>query len=380
MLKIGIDASRNRSGGARAHIIGILSNIENLGDQIEEIHLWSYDDLLNSIPDYPWLKKHNNFYLNKSIIHQMWWQFFHLVKEAKRQQIDVFLNTDAGTLCTFSPAVTMSRDMLSYEKGEMKRFGYSFQRLRLILLKFIQNYSLKRAAGVIFLTKYASDVIQKSCGKINNYQIINHGISENFRFSTEKWYKKDRIITPIKCIYVSNVSYYKHQDNVAKAISMLRNKNYNITIDFIGGGEGKAQKQFEKLLFKLDNGKKFLTQKDFVKHSDLPGLLKNSDIFIYASSCENMPNTLIEGMCTNLPIACSNRGPMPEVLRDGGVYFDPENVFSIADSLEKLINDEELRFNLSDRAKFLSNEFSWVDCGIKTFNYLISIYKEINRL
>ena len=48
-----------------------------------------------------------------------------------------------------------------------------------------------------------------------------------------------------------------------------------------------------------------------------------------------MLNTLIESTCVGLPIACSNRGPMPEVLEDGGVYFDPENTQSIKRSIEK---------------------------------------------
>ena len=79
----------------------------------------------------------------------------------------------------------------------------------------------------------------------------------------------------------------------------------------------------------------------FVPHDDLPSLLAGADLFVFASSCENMPNTLVEAMAIGLPIACSDRGPMPEVLRDGGVYFDPENPESIAAAIETLIRDPE---------------------------------------
>ncbi len=51
-IVIGIDASRNRSGGAKAHLIGILNNFnENLLDKIEHIHVWSYSELLNLLPN-----------------------------------------------------------------------------------------------------------------------------------------------------------------------------------------------------------------------------------------------------------------------------------------------------------------------------------------
>jgi len=69
----------------------------------------------------------------------------------------------------------------------------------------------------------------------------------------------------------------------------------------------------------LGPAREFITQTGVVPPNDLATLLAEFDLFIFASSCENMPNTLLEGMASDLPIACSNRGPMPEVLRDGGV-------------------------------------------------------------
>lgn len=62
----------------------------------------------------------------------------------------------------------MSRDMLSYEKGIMKLYGISLARLRLIFILYLQNWTLKRSDGVIFLTKYAADVIQEHTGKLKN--------------------------------------------------------------------------------------------------------------------------------------------------------------------------------------------------------------------
>jgi glycosyltransferase involved in cell wall biosynthesis len=345
----------------------------DLPKEISQIHIWSYKELLDVLPNENWLIKHAPQELNKSLPYQLLWQNKSLPVEAKLNGIDILLNTDAGTVCTFQPSVTMSRDMLSYEAGEMRRFGISFQRLRLVFLRYVQNYSLKNSTAAIFLTKYASDVIQTYSGKIDNYKIIPHGISDNFRL--EEIHKDFNLGDEIKCIYVSNVSYYKHQNHVAEAIAELRNK-YNIKIKFVGGGEGKPQENFIKLREKLDPENLFLEQLDFVKHYDLPSLIKNSDLFIFASSCENMPNTLIEGMCSGLPIACSNRGPMPEVLKDGGVYFDPENKESIIDAIESLIVNRDVRLDSKKKALNLSQKYSWKRCANETFNYLVEVHKK----
>ena len=70
--------------------------------------------------------------------------------------------------------------MLSYEPGEIERYGWSKARLRLYALRFVQNRSLRRSDGVIFLTRYAAQVIQEYCGSLDNVCYIPHGVGRNF--------------------------------------------------------------------------------------------------------------------------------------------------------------------------------------------------------
>ena len=116
-----------------------------------------------------------------------------------------------------------------------------------------------------------------------------------------------------------------------------------------------------------------------INHEDLPNIYQQADIFVFASSCENLPNILLEAMASGLPIACSDRGPMPEVAKDAAVYFDPENPFSIADAVEKLIRDPELRFRYARRAFGLASEYSWDRCGKKTAEFLYGVWEQKQR-
>lgn len=375
-INIGIDASRGRSGGAKAHLIGIVHEVVlDKPDGLNELHIWSYPELLDKLPNCDWIVKHSPKELNKSLPVQLYWQYAKLPSEAKFNYIDVMLNIDAGTVCPFQPSITMSRDMLSYEKGEMQRYRFGFLRIRLELLKIIQNRALRKSTAAIFLTKYAFKVIQQSSGIIKNTRVINHGVSNNFRIDTNKGKWKTEKQKKIKCVYVSNLDLYKHQWNVALAIADIKKEGYDIEIDFIGGGHGLPQQIFNNTLESIPDNK-FIKQLDFVKHNELPSILREKDIIIFASSCENMPNTLIEGMCTGLPIACSNRGPMPEVLKDAGVYFDPESVDSIKSAVKEIITNESLRENIARKSKELSKNYSWKRCSKETFDYLIEIAKQ----
>lgn len=376
-LVVGVDASRNRSGGARAHLIGILTEGEPAKHGIGKIHLWAYRSLLDAVPDRPWLIKHNPGELERSLPRQLWWQRFRFQDEAKKAGCAIVLNTDAGTVSTFHPSVTMSRDMLSYEPGAIERYGFSKARLRLILLRHVQNHSLSRAAGAVFLTRYAAGVIQKSCGPLPRVAYIPHGVGKDFRKTRAAltWpEKKDR---PIRCLYVSNAAMYKHQWVVVQAIEALRKRGHDLTLTLVGGGNGRAQRLLEEQMAISDPEHIFVQQVDFVPQQELPKYLANADVFIFASSCENMPNTLVEAMTVGLPIACSNRGPMPEVLCDGGVYFDPENAVSIAEAVESVINDASLRSTLARRARELSQQYSWSRCADETWNFIVATYNSI---
>jgi glycosyltransferase involved in cell wall biosynthesis len=83
-----------------------------------------------------------------------------------------------------------------------------------------------------------------------------------------------------------------------------------------------------------------------------------------------MPNILLEAMASGLPIASSDRGPMPEILKDGGVYFNPENIHSISGAINKLFQFKGVRVDKSNLAFKYSQEYTWERCANSTFSFI----------
>lgn len=375
-IKVAVDASRTMSGGGKAHILGLVTEGDPVKYGISEVHIWSKKALIDILPNKPWLIKHSHPLLEKSLIHQILWQFLHLPKQIKAKGCDILLSTDAGTVTVCPPSIVMSRDMLSFEKSEIARYKLGYNWLRLFLLRYVQIRSLKKATAALFLTKYAANTIQSWTGAIKKYRIIPHGIGKHFRENIHRvnWPSKNE--RAIRCLYISNTAMYKHQWQVAEAVAKLRKEGYDLEILFVGGGQGVSQKLLTTTLDKLDPRRDFCKQLPFVPNKKLPELISNADIYIFASSCENMPNTLLEGMARKIPIASSNLGPMPEVLEDGGVYFNPEDYESIASAIKNLIDDEKLRRFVAQRAKDISMKYSWARCANETFSYLVEVTRE----
>ena len=368
-IVVGIDASRNRSGGAKVHLRGILTDSDPTAHGIREVHVWSYQGLLDALPNRSWLVKHHPAKLEGSLLKQALWQRWSLPREARDAGCQVLLNTHAGSVCRFRPAVVMSREMLSYEPGEMQRYGISKARLRIMMLRLIQNRSLRFADGVVFLTNYASRTIQRIAGPMRSVAIIPHGVGDSFKRATPlPWPESSS--TSIECLYVSNAAPYKHQWHVVRAIALLRENGRDLKLTLVGGGSGRSQERLEDEIRRSDPQGEFVRCVGFVDPEQLPSVLQHAHLFIFASSCENMPNTLLEAMAAGLPIACSNRGPMPEVLGEAGTYFDPEEPASIARAVEQLLDSKDLREASAAKARSLASAYSWTRCGGQTWRYL----------
>lgn len=373
-LTVGIDASRNRSGGARAYLKGMLSALDPEQHGVREVHVWAFKALLDSLPDRPWLVKHNPEPLERWLPHQVWWQAFSLTNEARREGCDILFSSDASTLCRFDPMVVLSQDMLSYEPGMMQRFNWGYQRLRLLVILYLQNMAFRRARGVIFLTRYAGEVIQRSCGALGRVATISHGVPDAFLAAPRPRPFPQGGSAPVRCVYVSPTSRYKNQWHVVRAIEMLRARGLSVTIDLVGGAEECAKARLQEQIRTSDPDGLFVRQVGTVPENRMVEQLSQADVFVFASSCENMPVTLLEAMAVGLPIACSSKGPMPEVLDDAGVYFDPEVPESIAAAIERLLVDRKLRERIAERARVLSGRYSWRRCATETFSFIDRTY------
>jgi glycosyltransferase involved in cell wall biosynthesis len=369
-LVIGVDASRNRSGGAMMHLKGVLGELDPERHGIREVHLWSWPGLVTSIPDRPWLIKHSPSMLEGSLPRQLWWQARYLAAEIEANGCDILYTTDAATVCTWKPMVVFSQDLLSYEPRSIRSLGISYSALRAAGILFVQNAAFRRADGVIFLTRHAASQIQQSCGPLSRVAFIPHGVNEAFRAETTRPTWPRDASEPIRCVYVSPIMEYKHQWNVVAAVASLRERGHNVTLTLIGSGSGPAAARLQQEIERSDPHGEFVTLLGHVAPAELPRVLSEYHLYLFASSVEAFGITLLEGMALGLPIVCSNRSSLPETLRDGGVYCDPLDPDSIASATESLVTNPALRERVARRGQELSGHFSWKRCAAETFDFI----------
>jgi len=375
-LTIGIDATNLRGGGGVTHLVELLRAAQPVTFGIERIVIWGSKLTLNVIENRPWLDKRNPTALNKGLVQRTFWQRYRLSQGARDAGCDMLFVPGGSYSGNFHPVATMSQNLLPFEKLEMRRYGWSLLALKLRLLRLTQGHSFRKADGVIFLTEYAHNVVLKVTGRLQGQTcIIPHGVNPRF-------YMKPKLqqsisdyndMHPYRVLYVSTINQYKHQWHVVEAIAALRKQGLPIVLDLVGPAYAPALKRLNATLDRLDAQRKWVHYYGAIAFDALHHHYAQANLGLFASSCENMPNILMETMASGLPIACSNKGPMPDVLGEAGVYFDPEQPYDIARALRELIESSQLRTELAFASYNLAQQYSWKRCANETFDFLTKI-------
>jgi glycosyltransferase involved in cell wall biosynthesis len=203
-------------------------------------------------------------------------------------------------------------------------------------------------------------------------RVIPHGIDSRFRASprVQEPIERYSAARPFRLLYVSIVNVYKHQWHVVEAVARLRAQGLPVVLELVGPAYGPALARLRETMHRLDPSGEAVEYVGPIAYEELHRRYRDADLFVFASSCETFGQIVTEAMSCGLPIACSNRAAMPELLGDAGVYFDPENPHDIACALRELINSPLRRETVAHAAFERARDYSWQKCASDTLQLL----------
>lgn len=113
----------------------------------------------------------------------------------------------------------------------------------------------------------------------------------------------------------------------------------------------------------------------FVDDTQMFGLYKSAEMFIYPSYYEGFGIPILEAFQAQCPVVLSNGSCFPEVAGDAGMYFDSKSPEQLRFSVLSLLNNKELRQEIINKGTQRLQNFSWEKSALQT----AEIYKEILR-
>ncbi len=159
-----------------------------------------------------------------------------------------------------------------------------------------------------------------------------------------------------KLLFVGRLSYEKRVDLLLHSLSQLLHLDWRLTIV----GDGPQSKTIDSLIENyrlatrvLRTG--WLNKEDLVRH------YQQSDVFVFPSSSEGMPNVVLEAMACGLPIVTTRiPGSMELVEHEtNGLLVDANNLEQLTKALQLIMPDTALKKKFGEKSREKACRFSW---------------------
>ena len=144
-------------------------------------------------------------------------------------------------------------------------------------------------------------------------------------------------------------------------------------------GDGSQKEELQKLIMNNDLSN-IVFLKGKIPNDQVPIALDELDIFCATSvlDSESFGVSVVEAMSCNLPVVASDVDGFCEVMLDGkpGYIVERKNVVQIAEALEKLMLNPEIRENMGQAGrKRVEENYNWTE----NVKYMKSIYEKLAK-
>ncbi|MDD1618677.1 MAG: glycosyltransferase family 4 protein [Methylococcaceae bacterium] len=110
----------------------------------------------------------------------------------------------------------------------------------------------------------------------------------------------------------------------------------------------------------------------YLPREELVMVIAGALTLIYPSIYEGFGLPPLEAMACGVPVIASEVSSLPEVVGDSGLLINPHDDEALAQAIQKLITDPDIRQQLSQKALARSAEFTWDKCVRQT----VDVYRQ----
>jgi glycosyltransferase involved in cell wall biosynthesis len=126
---------------------------------------------------------------------------------------------------------------------------------------------------------------------------------------------------------------------------------------FFTGASTKYRKNLDELAESLAVSDK-VHYLGFVTATELQVICRLATAMIFPSKFEGFGLPVLEAFYAKLPVLAANATTLPEIAKDGALYFDPDSATELADLMEEVQEGTELRHELAERGTRVLSQYS----------------------
>lgn len=235
--------------------------------------------------------------------------------------------------------------------------------------------AIKRADKIISVSKSTKkEIIKRFKISSDKIEIIYGGFDQRLNKISQKEAGKRLKLLGIGekfFLFVGTFKQSKNIPNIIRAFDKFNNKSYLLVLV---GSNFWLDEQIQNTVNKTKN-KDLIKILDFVDDNLLEALYTKASGFISPSFNEGFGLTYVEASYYGLPIIAADRGSVKEVISNGALYVDPNNISEIEKGLETLLTNKVLVKKTTKTASLSVRKFSYQNSAKKLLTIINSYEK-----
>ena len=249
---------------------------------------------------------------------------------------------------------------------------FDFPNISFLHKKMIK-YNLSKADRILSTSEIMKEETKKYTNK--NIEVTPFGIDTE-RFSPRKveslFSDNDIVIGTIKSLEKKYGIEY-----LIRAFYLVKRYNKNYSLKLLIVGKGTLDQQLKNLVQELDLTNDtiftgFINQDKVEKYHNMLDI----SVTFSTDNSESFGVAVLEASACGKPVVVANIGGLPEVVENGitGFVVEPKNITVLADVLNKLILNPELRIAIGKKGRErVIKKYNWDD----SIKQMISVYNTL---
>jgi glycosyltransferase involved in cell wall biosynthesis len=150
---------------------------------------------------------------------------------------------------------------------------------------------------------------------------------------------------------------HKNHEIILRALHLLKSENGATPHVYFTGASTDHRSILEELGQELGISEQ-LHYLGFVTPAELQAIFKVATAMIFPSRFEGFGLPILEAFHAQLPVLSSNASTLPEVARDGALYFDPDSPAELSGLMKDILDSPELRQDLIEKGLLALSRYS----------------------
>ena len=268
-----------------------------------------------------------------------------------------FTQTGQQPLFYFGHQITFTHDLTMLRFVRAGRLPQWLHVVRMAGYRLLFRSGNKKASRIIVPSRYVQQDLAK------NYPFTKNKSTVIYESGDAAAPAQTEQITNINKPFIMHVGSpfpHKNIERLVEAFTLLHEQHPNLQLVLAGKREFYFN-QLEKLIHSspASSATKNIIIPGFVTDAQLRWLYENAACYVLPSLSEGFGLPGLEAMTYGTPLVSSSATCLPEVYGPAAVYFDPTSPADMAEKINSVLTDENLRKELIKLGKEQIKKYSW---------------------